>query len=295
MNDLPAAAAYPRWRSFLYIIATYAVASAAAWFAFDMVPATWPLASLTGFFASTLVTIVASLLVRNGSVFDPWWSVLPPVAAFWLAHTATELHPRAALVLPVVGLWALRLTLNWARGWPGLHHEDWRYAKLYRDWPLPWWLTLVLGVELFPMLIVWLGCLPLGTALSAATRPLRSLDALALVIGLAATAIEFVADEQMRRFTRQRQPGEIMQSGLWRYSRHPNYFGEILFWVSLWLFAVSADPAVWWTGIGGLAIVLMFVFASIPMLDERSRERRPGFEAYARRTSALVPRPPRRD
>ena len=85
-----------------------------------------------------------------------------------------------------------------------------------------------------------------------------------------------------------------MDRGLWAWSRHPNYFGEILFWWSLWGFALAADAAWWWTVIGPLAITAMFCAASIPMLDARSRERRPEFAAYADRTPMLVPRPPRR-
>jgi len=84
-----------------------------------------------------------------------------------------------------------------------------------------------------------------------------------------------------------------MNLGLWRYSRHPNYFGEILFWWSVWLFGLAANPAWFWTVVGPLAIVVMFLAASIPMLDDRSRERRPLFSEYADRTSALIPWPPR--
>lgn len=202
--------------------------------------------------------------------------------------------PRQVAVAVVVGVWAVRLTANWARDWPGLHHEDWRYAKLYAEWPLPRPLTMILGVQVFPTVVVWLGCLPLFPALVLGGGRLGPLDGLALVVGLTASVLELVADEQMRAFRRRARSGEVMDRGLWRWSRHPNYFGEILFWVSLWLFALAAAPGWWWTGVGALAMVLMFVLASVPMLDERSRQRRPGFAAYAARTPALIPRPPRR-
>ncbi len=279
--------------SFAYVSLTYVLACVVAWWTFDASGGGWAAASLAGLMASTAVTIVASLAVNNGSVFDPWWSVLPPVAALWLAVRAPVLDLRTILVLVVVGLWAIRLTLNWARGWPGLHHEDWRYEKLYREWPLPRWLTLVLGVEVVPTLIVWLGCLPLGAALSGGGGAMGVVDAVAFGVGLMATTLELVADEQMRRFARTKASGDLMQGGLWRLSRHPNYFGEMLFWSSLLIFGLAADPGAWWAGAGVVAMLGMFIFASIPMLDERSRARRPDFEAYARRTSALVPWPPR--
>ena len=92
-------------------------------------------------------------------------------------------------------------------------------------------------------------------ALVRGDRQLGVLDGLAVVVGLIASVIEFVADEQMRRFVRVKTPGAVMDRGLWRFSRHPNYFGGILFWWSLWVFAVAADPAWWWTVIGPVAMV----------------------------------------
>jgi len=86
----------------------------------------------------------------------------------------------------------------------------------------------------------------------------------------------------------------VMDRGLWRYSRHPNYLGEIMFWLSMYLFALAVGLGFWWTGIGVVAMVAMFLGASIPMLDDRSEARRPEFADYRRRTSALIPRPPKR-
>jgi len=246
-----------------------------------------------GYLVAALIIYAWSLGVDNGSMFDAWWSVLPPLAAVWLACASTSHAPgwRTALVLIVVWLWALRLTSNWARGWPGLHHEDWRYLDLYTKGPKP--LMSLAAVHLFPAFMVFLVSLPLVPALVWGSHSVSVLDGLAFVVGLGGVALELVADEQMRTFSRTKQTGDVMDRGLWRFSRHPNYFGEILFWTALWLFALAADPAWWWTVVGPLALVAMFVGASIPLLDQRSRDRRPSFDAYARRTSALVPWPPR--
>jgi len=87
-----------------------------------------------------------------------------------------------------------------------------------------------------------------------------------------------------------------MDVGLWRWCRHPNYLGEILFWVSLWWFAIAADPRVWWwTAVGPVAIAALFLGASIPAMDTRNAERRPGWAEYAARTPALWPRRPPRE
>jgi steroid 5-alpha reductase family enzyme len=149
------------------------------------------------------------------------------------------------------------------------------------------------AVEGFPTIVVWLGCLSLYPALALGDAGFGWLDGVATCVGIAAVAIELAADEQMRAFAATKQPGEIMQRGLWRHARHPNYLGEIGFWVSLWLFAVSAAPGVWWVAVGPIAMIALFLGASIPLLDERSAARRPGFAAYAARTRALIPWPRR--
>ena len=271
----------------------YVTAVGAAWVVAEAFGHHRPLWALgVGYLTAALVIYMWSMAVDNGSMFDAWWSVLPPAAALWLAsaHTHAVPHLRIALVLVAVSVWGVRLTSNWARDWPGLDHEDWRYIDLYSKGPKP--LISLGAVHLFPAFTVFLASTALVPALVWGHRSVGVLDWLAVTMGVGGAVIEFVADEQMRRFARTKQPGQIMTVGLWRYSRHPNYFGEILFWWSTWLFGLAADPAWWWTVAGPLAIVGMFLGASIPMLDDRSRVRRPGFAEYADRTSALIPWPP---
>ena len=280
-----------RASSFGFLLGVYFVAVGLAWLVFELVP--WePLwAMVAGLFASVAVTFAAALRTENGSVFDAWWSVMPPVAALWFTGLSEhpELTARQVAVHTVVWFWAVRLTANWARGWTGLDHEDWRYADMVKNWPMPAWLVRLVPVMLVPAGFVAAGCLPLYPALSLGDAGMGFLDGVALALGLVATSLELVADEQMRVFAANKQPGDVMQQGVWRWSRHPNYLGEILFWFSLWLFALAAAPGWWWTGVGALAILALFVFASIPLLDERSRERRPAFAEYAARTPALLP------
>ena len=110
----------------------------------------------------------------------------------------------------------------------------------------------------------------------------------------AAIWIEAISDAQLRGFRNTNPPaGTILKSGLWAYSRHPNYFGEILFWWGLYLFGLAAEPTMWWTIIGPSAITLLFVFISVPMIDKRSLVRRPGYTEHMMTTSAIVPWPNR--
>ena len=279
----------------LVVALAYVTAVGAGWIAANSAGAHQPVLALgLGYLVSALVIYVWSLSVDNGSMFDAWWSVLPPFAATWLAYYATPGVPplRITLVLIVVWVWGVRLTTNWARDWPGLDHEDWRYLDLYEKGPKP--LISLGAVHLVPASFVFIASVSLVPALVWGHQAVGVLDWIALVLGLAAAALEYVADEQMRRFARIKKPGEIMDRGLWHYSRHPNYLGEILFWWALWLFALSADAAWWWTVVGPVAMAILFVAASIPLLDNRSRERRPGFDEYARRTSMLLLLPNRK-
>ena len=244
--------------------------------------------------AATGVTFAATLAWRNGSVFDAYWSVVPPFVALYFAAAGGSLGtPLATAVLLVVFAWATRLTVNWVVGWPGLHHEDWRYSMLYEQARVPRWLVQLLAVDLLPTLVIFAGCIPLWPALAGGSGALGPVGWCAAAVGLFATGLELSADEQ-RRGCASAAPGALVEAGLWRWCRHPNYLGEILFWVSLWLFAVAADPAVWWwTAIGPIAVAGLFLGASVRIMDARNAARRPGWAEYAARTPALWPRRPK--
>ncbi|MFY9768316.1 MAG: DUF1295 domain-containing protein [Mycobacterium sp.] len=107
--------------------------------------------------------------------------------------------------------------------------------------------------------------------------------------------VELVADVQLHRFIRDRRAGEVMDRGMWSWSRHPNYFGELSFWVALALFGIAAPPSdVWWLCLGALMMLGMFLGGSIPMMETRSLQRRPGYRDVIDRVSRCVPRPPKR-
>lgn len=285
---------HSRLDSFALVVAAYIVAVAVALWIAMLTRSAGPFWSVVAAdFAATLVIWGFSMKLDNGSLYDPYWSVAPPLIALaWVgsADVGTSGLRQAAVVV-LVFLWAIRLTWNWARGWPGLHHEDWRYLDLYEQ--APKWAISLFGIHVFPTIMVLLGCLGLLPALAHGSNAWNLLDSIALVVTAGAILIETVADEQMRAFARTKRPGDIMRSGLWSWSRHPNYFGELSFWCGLFLFGVAADASYAWTVVGPLAMFAMFHFASIPMLDERSRQRRPGYEQHMENTTALFPRPPR--
>ncbi len=247
----------------------------------------------TAFWADVTATVVifgCSWLYANSSFYDAYWSVVPPViGAYWAFESGSDGNAvRQGLVLALVLAWAVRLTWNWARGWTGLHHEDWRYVDIRETTGAFYWPASFIGIHFMPTLWVFAGCLPLFAALREPTA-LGWLDGLATLVTAGAIAIEARADQELARFRRTPHgPEEFLASGLWARSRHPNYFGEMGFWAGLFLFGLAAGGP-WWHGIGILSIVLLFRFVSLPMIETRMQERRPAYAAWAERSNLVIP------
>ncbi|MEE9372112.1 MAG: DUF1295 domain-containing protein [Saprospiraceae bacterium] len=247
--------------------------------------------------AATFVIYFLGLFVQNASLYDPYWSVVPVgLAVYWWSISDYDMTDMRKILLMIVLLyWSVRLTFNWVRGWAGFIQEDWRYEML-RDANGKWYPFVNLGgIHLIPTLLVFLGMIPTYFVLYQSNNPLNEIDYLAFLIGIIAVTIELIADEQMKEFnSNPTNHGKIMKSGLWKYSRHPNYFGEILFWVSMFLFAYAAGHQYLWTIVGVGSMLILFLFGSIPMMDKRSKIRRPGFKEYVRKTSKLIFLPPKK-
>jgi steroid 5-alpha reductase family enzyme len=194
-------------------------------------------------------------------------------------------------VLVVVFAWAIRLTGNWAYGWHGMRHEDWRYVNLAQTAGVLWWPLSLAGIHVFPTIVVFLGCLALYPALIVGNAPVGLLDYLALLLGLAATTLEFQADRELHQFRAARRSRcEVLTTGVWAWCRHPNYLGEIGFWVSLFIFGCAAWGGIYpWTWLGPVAMIALFLGISIPMIEKRLAADKPGYAAYRAKTRRLIP------
>ncbi|MCA2979978.1 MAG: DUF1295 domain-containing protein [Myxococcaceae bacterium] len=283
------------WGGYLALLLAYASGLGAAVLAVQRAPTDWsaPLVMLAAEGAATVVLFAFAVFFDNTAFFNPHWSLAPIAIAGYLVAgpgAARGFDGRQLLVLGLVTFYGVRLTVNWLRGWAGLSHEDWQYTDFRQKTGRAFWPVSFLAFHLFPMVLVWAGCLPLYAALVEGAAPLGPLDALAAGVTAGAVMVEWVADEQLRRH-RRAGPG-FCTLGLWRWSRHPNYFGEVSFWFGLWLCGLAAG-APWWSAFGWLGMAGLFLGASIPMAEKRSLERRPGYAAYAAKTSRFVPWPPR--
>ena len=284
----------PRARALMLVLYSYVMALAAGWLTIVFAPIENPiLLTLAADAVATVVIFGWSVVYDNSSFYDAYWSVSPPaIVVYWISLAEPGVVPfRTTLVLLVVWLWGVRLTANWARGWTGLDHEDWRYVDFRAQFPRAYWAVSFAGIHFFPTLIVFAGLYAVYPALVTGSEPLGLLDAIAVAVGLGGVAFEFFADNQLRAFvTGPKQPGETLRTGLWRYSRHPNYLGEIMFWWSLYLFGIAAAPDTVLSGaFGPVAMTVMFLFVSIPLLEKRSLERREAYQQVIDETSMLIP------
>jgi len=275
-------------------VAALGFAIAVAW----AVPFEHPIAiALAADVAATCAVFAFSVAFRNSSFYDPYWSVVPPAIAlyWWLGgDVADGAGLRRVLVFALVTIWGARLTYNWARGWTGLDHEDWRYVDLQGKTGRAYWAVSFVGIHMMPTLWVFAGCLPLYAVMAVGSRPLGWLDGVAAVVTAGMIWLEARADKELHDFRHSdHAAGRTLDTGLRRHSRHPNYLGEMGFWWGLFLFGLAADPGWWWTVVGAASITLMFRFVSLPMIETRMLEKRPDYAAYAARTSSVLPCPRR--
>jgi steroid 5-alpha reductase family enzyme len=242
--------------------------------------------------AGTIIIFISSTIIKNTSIYDAYWSVAPLIIAFYyLLFPLTSTNSfRFIILFCFVFVWSFRLTFNWLRQWRGLKHEDWRYTMYREKRGKSFWLTNLIGLHIMPTIQVYLGSLSLYPALSIRTKQIWIIDIIAIFITAAAILIESISDQQLYNFIKTRQnPKENITKGLWKYSRHPNYFGEILFWWSLYLFALASDLTYYWAIIGPVSITVLFNILSIPMMETRNLERKPDYAIYKKKVSKLIP------
>lgn len=243
---------------------------------------------------ATIIIFIFSIFFSNSSVYDAYWSVAPPIIVIYLMSIFPEGNSaRQWIILALVLFWSFRLTINWLRGWQGFKHQDWRYTNIEEKTGVFYWPVSFLGIHLMPTIFVFLGCLPLWFSLSS-TEPINFYDFAAIFFTLAAIVVEWIADEQLFKFKKSGSKKPFMQSGLWSISRHPNYLGEISFWVGMFLFLISAtnlkSTTGYWTGIGFISMIILFKFISIPMMEKRNITRKIGYQEYIKKVPALFPR-----
>jgi len=239
--------------------------------------------------AATLIVWIFGVLFDNSSLYDPFWSVAPLILVpFWIFTVGNSFSLFNILLFAAIYIWGVRLTLNWARRWKGMTHEDWRYAKLKKDNPRLWFITNLVGINLMPTLIVFTALVPAYFAIVSADI-LRGLSVFGFVICIGSVFIQAVSDFQMDLFKKNKPTfPEFINRGFWRYSRHPNYFAEVLFWWGIWVMQMGVTSKMWITIIGPILVTALFIFISIPMMEKHILSSRPSYSVYRRQVPMFI-------
>ncbi|PKO02237.1 MAG: hypothetical protein CVU43_08965 [Chloroflexi bacterium HGW-Chloroflexi-5] len=241
--------------------------------------------------AGTFVIWVSSLLLNNASVYDPYWSIQPVVILPLLMLHVGKITTSSLLLCAVVVVWGARLTINWISTFKGLHEQDWRYDQIKQQTGQLYPLINLLGIQLMPTLIVYACIIPIVFVIlqSPDFTPLILPGLMISVIGV---SLETIADLQMQDFRRKNLcKSAIIREGLWKYSRHPNYLGEILMWWGVYLVCLASSPSAWMLGLGALLNTALFLFISIPLAEKRLAKYKEGFSEYQQQTRMLLPFP----
>lgn len=253
------------------------------------------LASAGGIVVLMLVVWGISVAIKDASIVDIAWGFGFVVVA-WVAFAAGDsTGPRTLLVPILASAWGLRLTLHLANRNLG-KGEDFRYQAMRkahsRNFAL-WSLVSVYGLQGALMFLV---SLPLQAVQAGdARQELGLIDALGILLFAGGLVFEAIGDWQLAQFkANPANKGLVMDRGLWRYSRHPNYFGDAMLWWGLFCFA-AGRPEYLWTVVSPLAMSFLLTRVSgVPLLEKSMARRKPGYAEYMQRTSGFFPLPPKR-
>jgi steroid 5-alpha reductase family enzyme len=261
-----------------------------------------PLLTVIGIAAAVFLFVwIASLVTHDHSWVDRLWSIVPVVYVWVFAAFAGFADPRLDVMAVLVTLWGARLTFNFARkgGYSGV--EDYRWPVLReRMSPALFQVFNLLFIALYQNIILLLIALPALTAFEHRDTPFGVLDLIATVVFVGLLAGETIADQQQWNFHKRKRAGgpdfrpRFLQTGLWRYSRHPNFFFEQAQWWVVFAFgAIAAGSVLQWTVLGAVLLTALFVGSTI-FTESITRSKYPEYADYQASTSAVVPWPPRR-
>lgn len=244
--------------------------------------------------ADVVMTIVIYLignLLKNASLYDPYWSVIPIyIILIWLFLYGINFDIFNIILLILILIWGIRLTYNWWKNWHGFIEQDWRYDMLREKNIKLYPVTNFFGIHMIPTIVVFIQMVNVYESLISS-----SLNIVVFIIGilfcLIAPIIQIVSDKQMYDFRlNNTDKSKVINVGLWRFSRHPNYFGELMFWVGIYLIYLSKSMIFNINIVYPILMILLFIFISIPMMENKLKNRE-GFKEYKSSVSVLFPFP----
>jgi len=241
---------------------------------------------------ATLIIWLISLIIKNSSVYDPYWSLTPMILIIYLMIiNFLNLNLYHFILIGAFLSWSLRLTINWMTTFEDRHWEDWRY-QMFRQNNSPWMWHIInfFGIQMMPTLLVFAAFLPLVFILQGSATIWTLIASFIIFSGF---LLQFFSDIHIHKFLRETKEKKVCEVGLWYYSRHPNYLGELLIWIGVFGALMLIDPSYYFLGAGMIMMILLFEFISIPMMEKRQLQRRKDYARYQKTTSRLIPLPKR--
>ena len=221
---------------------------------------------------ATVIVWASGVILRTASAYDPYWSLQTLAIYLCLLFKYQNWHVGTILLLVAIALYSLRLTMNFILGFHSLKYVDWRYKMLKEKTGKFYQVVNLLGICMFPTLVVYAATLPVIAYASITTFSM--LDVIGLSIIVLGVLLELIADIQMKKFVKTRTDrSQVLDKGLWKYSRHPNYLGEIAIWFGVALTLIISHFNYWYFIAGAVVNLLMFLFISIPM-EEKAKARK---------------------
>lgn len=214
----------------------------------------------------TVLVFLVSAKINNSSVYDPYWSIIPIfIVIIWMIDLSYY-SIFSFVAFTGVFIWAYRLTRNWAIDFKGFTHEDFRYVDFRNKFKKSYWLISFLGIHLFPSLIVLASLTPLLYMFTNGVLH-ETFVYIGFVIMAVGAVISFIADGQLREH-KESKSGKSIASGLWKHSRHPNYFGEVFFWFGVFVTSLASGFVIL-NVLGFVGMLLLFNLYSVPKMESK--------------------------
>ena len=251
---------------------------------------------ITVLISDVIVTIVVwffGVLFKTASMYDPYWSIQTIIIYLTLLIYYNNFNLFTIIPLIAIVIYSIRLTLNFVIGFDSLSYVDWRYKMLAKKTGKAFQLVNLMGICMFPTLVVYSASIPLFIYSTIETY--SYIDIIGSFIILLGTLLELISDIQMKKFIKTRTSRQdVINVGLWKYSRHPNYLGEIIIWFGVAFILIFNNVNYLYTIAGAIINLLMFIFISIPMEERHMKQYKSNLDKYIASTSPLLILPRRK-
>ena len=250
------------------------------------------------FYVTCILFFIGNYIFLSNNIYDLHWPLVPLICSIYFHFTSnsTEFLPYKRLpIFILICIWSFHLIWQTISSSNNINHEDWRYQMMRKQYENNFLLFSFFALHLLPMFEVLISSSSIYYMYinTHVYESLTIVDSLLLLIVLLGVLLENIADRQLGEFRRHKQKSKeqrfaVLSTGLWKYSRHPNYLGELIFWWGLFFLGYAYNAPLWY-GLGPLLITLMMIFGSIPMSEERLFRKYPEYKFVQRRVSRLIP------